>query len=242
MMRPSFPHIPQWLCNTLLVPSLFFCGQAATLAGSVPEAAVVEVVSVFEEPSHHIILANDRLSVYRVDIQATEDSRTLYHYHENDQLTVLTLDSSGFDQRLGGMAERFQAPAGTLLFTSYSAEKAVPHQILVPAGEQFGVIGIEFSGPPSPQLEKRYSAPTESDFEIPQAQVRRLQFEGDETLHPNSLMVSLGNYTLNVEEQGATTIWKAKRGDVHWVDARASASVISTVSPARLIVVTLKPR
>ena len=128
----------------------------------------------------------------------------------------------------------------TLLFTSYSAEKALPHQILVPAGEQFGVIGIEFSGPPSPQLEKRYSAPTESDFEIPQAQVRRLQFEGDETLHPNSLLVSLGDYTLNVEKQGATTIWKAKRGDVYWVDSQASAGVISTATPVRLIEVMLK--
>ena len=158
MKHTSFSHIPQRLCNTLLVPSLLFCGQAATLAVSVPEVAAVEVVSVFEEPSHQIILANDQLSVYRVDIQATQDSRTLYHYHENDQLTVLTLDSTGFDQRLGGTAERFEAPAGTLLFTSYSAEKAPPHQILVPAGEQFGVVGIEFSGPPSPQLEKRLSA------------------------------------------------------------------------------------
>ena len=242
MMHPFFPRIPQWLGNTILVTSLLFGGQATTLAGSAPETAAVETVSVFEEPSHHIILANDRLSVYRVDIQSTEDSRTLYHYHENDQLTVLTLDSSGFDQRLGGKAERFQAPAGTLLFTSYSAGKAVPHQILVPAGEQFGVIGIEFSGPPSPQLEKRYSAPNESDFEIPHAQVHRLQLEGDETLHPNSLLVSLGNHTLNVEKQGVVTVWKAKRGDVYWVDAQASAGVISTASPARLIVVTLRPR
>ena len=201
----------------------------------------VDAVSVFEEPSHRIILTNDRLSVYRVDIQAVKDTQTRYHYHVNDQLTVITIDSSGFDLRLGGEARQFSAPAGTMLFTSYSAERVSPHQIRVPAGEQFGVVGIEFFGPPSSRLEQRFSEPAEPDFEIPQAQVRRLVLEGDERLSPGTLLVSLGDYTLTVGRPGALTSWNAARGDVYWVDIGARDVKVSSTQPSRLILVTLKP-
>mgnify|MGYP001823408106 CR=1 FL=1 len=34
-------------------------------------------------------------------VMAKEDAATLFHYHEDDQLTVVTRDSSGYDQRQG---------------------------------------------------------------------------------------------------------------------------------------------
>lgn len=234
----SFFHLPQLLRNPLW-------GLALTLAAVAAPGVVSQesdAVSVFEEPNHHIIFTNDRVSVYRVDIQSQEDTHTLYHYHENDQLTVLTIDSSGFDQRLGEEAQRFEAPAGTLLFTSYSAVKSVPHQVSVPAGAQFGVVGVEFFAPASAQMEKRFSDPTEAQFDIPHAGVRRLQLEGEDGLEASTLLVSLGEYELNIEQQGGSVPWNANRGDVYWIDAQASGVKISTTQTAELIVIHLNPQ
>lgn len=235
--RSSFTYQPQ-LFRTALLASLLLATSVLQLA----VAEDIDAVSVFEEPSHKIIFTNDLLSVYRVDIQAKEDKHTLYHYHENDQLTVLTIDSSGFDQRLGEEAQRFEAPVGTLLFTSYSSVKPVPHRVSVPAGEQFGVVGVEFFAPPSEQMEKRFSAPAEAQFEIPHAKVRRLEFKGEESLASNTLLISLEDNELNIDQEDAPLTWKASRGDIYWLDNQASDARISAVEPANLIVITINPR
>jgi hypothetical protein len=202
----------------------------------------IEAVSVFEEPNHQIIFTNDQVSVYRVDIQAKEDSHTLYHYHENDQLTVLTLKSSGFDQRLGEEAKRFDAPAGTLLFTSYSAVKAIPHRVSVPAGEQFGVVGVEFFAPPSAEMEKRLSSPADAQFETPHTTVRRLELKGEEIISTNTLLISLGNHELLIEKEGPSTSWKAGRGDIYWIEDQVNRVKISSAETAKFIVIPINRR
>ena len=227
------------LVHPLTRNSAILLGSALSLAlvATNSLAEDIDPVSVFDEPNHRIIFTNDRVSVYRVDIMAKEDTATLFHYHENDQLTVLTRDSSGYDQRQGGEPERFDAPRGTMLFTVYSAVKAVPHQITVPAGEQFGVVGVEFLAAPSSDMARLVSPPDEPEFVTPRSTVQRLTLEGEAPLPAGALLVSLGDYALTVKEQDAPTDWKAARGAVYWVDSNATGATISAAEPAQLIVI-----
>jgi hypothetical protein len=233
---------PKAFIQSLTRGGAILLGSALTLvmAAMNGQAEESEPVSVFDEPNHRIIFTNDRVSVYRVDIMAKEDTATLFHYHENDQLTVVTRDSSGYDQRQGGEPERFDAPQGTMLFTVYSADQAVPHQITVPAGEQFGVVGVEFLAAPSTDMARLFSPPGEPEFITPRSAVQRLTLKGEAPLPAGALVISLGDYALTVKEQDAPTDWKAARGTVYWVDSGATGATISAAEPAQLIVIPVR--
>ena len=109
-------------CLLLLAIAGGMMGQAADLSKK-PDAKP-HVVPITEEHHHHLVLDNDYVRVFHVEVAPHEE--TLYHQHDMDYVFVTLGDSKVASERVDGKSTTLELKDGDTRFTKGGfAHKAV---------------------------------------------------------------------------------------------------------------------
>lgn len=203
-------------------------------------AAAQSAVPVEQEPAHHLVLQNEHVRVFHVQLPAGAVS--LWHVHTRDGISVRIGDATIQDEPLGGPAKTFELHRGAVSFGATPVEYT--HRVNNIGPTSFDNVYIELSG--APGNDNRNSAEPEArgpaEFENERVRVlRRVLAPGEATelhAHPaNAVAVVVTPGTLQVTQaDGTVRTLEPQPGAVQWVAAGTIHALHNTGSAPMEIV------
>jgi len=209
------------------------------------------VVSIDQEPQHHLFFENGTVRVFKVEVAA--GGRTLLHRHERDYMFVTLGDADVINARQGEPARELKLKDGDTGFTA----GGFAHVAINPAKTPFRNITIEIAKAapdPEPQPSQMLAGAGMSVtwmVDNPCAFAESIELEPGATmpLHQHQrphLAIPLSDGTLEsdiVAGSGVGTrhVIEQKAGEPRWVEGGYSHTVKNTGSkPARWVQIEIK--
>jgi len=235
------------LSMTLLLGLSLAPAAAPTAYGADTAAPAVELTA---EPSHHLVLENDRVRVFKVEV--APHSSTLVHRHRHDYLFVTLGDAHVSNEVVGKAPADLQLTDGKTGFTPGNFAHAAKNLVDTP----FRNVTVELL-----QDEKLRDAPSpwppeaEGNRELPGvrikvlflhdgARVSEIEVQPGATVprhHHDGphLVVAVSDLDLRSDIEGKGPVSSTlKAGDVKWVPGDYSHTLTNTgKSPARMVTV-----
>jgi quercetin dioxygenase-like cupin family protein len=207
------------------------------MALSGANVAAQSAVPVEQEPAHHLVLQNDRVRVFHVQLPAGAVS--LWHVHTHDGISVRIGDATIQDESLGGPAKTFELRRGAVNFGATPV--AYTHRVNNIGTTPFDNVYIELLGGPGAGSSNvaRPAAQRPAEFENERVRVlRRVLAPGEATeMHthpadavaavvmPGTLQVTQADGTIRtLEPQPGAVLWVAA-GTTHALRNTGSAPV-----------------
>jgi quercetin dioxygenase-like cupin family protein len=185
-------------------------------------------VPVEQEPHHHVVLKNDSVLVAHVVIPPGE--ATLYHTHSYDRAAIhLTNNMITFQQLNQPESEQMPAKVGEI---SASTRKGDPltHRVRNASSTPFEVIDVELLQRPA---QPSTSAAATVAAENPSARVYNWVLapgaSSPQHTHERPYLV-VAVHTLQLKmtgPDGKSSSHEMKAGDFHWVDAKATHTLVN---------------
>lgn len=193
-------------------------------------------VPVEDEPHHHVVLKNDVIIVLRVKLLPGES--TLFHTHARDRMSV-QLASTGVAEQQPSAAE---GPARTTEPGDVSAtttDQPFTHRVHNVGAADFEVLDVEFfhraASAPGPAIAK-------VEAENPSGRIYKWTLAPGATSATHShqrpyLIVSATPLVLKMTDpDGKSMTHELKAGDLHWVDAKVTHSLVNAGTTAGTII------
>ena len=219
---------------------LGLCWMALCGANAVAQSAV----PVEQEPAHHLVLQNDQVRVFHVQLPA--GAASLWHVHTHDGISVRIGDATIQDEPMDGSAKRFELHRGAV---SFGATPAVfTHRVNNIGTTPFDNVYIELLGGPGAGSSNAAgpAARRPAEFENERVRVlRRVLAPGEASemhTHPaNTVAVVVTPGKLQVTQgDGTMRTLEPQAGAVQWVASGTTHSLRNTGSaPVEIVDVEL---
>ena len=216
------------------------CCMALSSANAVAQSAV----PVEQEPAHRLVLQNEQVRVFHVQLPAGAVS--LWHVHTRDGISVRIGDATIQDEPVGGPAKTFELHRGAVSFGATPV--AFTHRVNNIGTTPFDNVYIELLGRPDAR-NGNVTAPAPrrpAEFENERVRVvRRVLAPGEASemhAHPASTVaVVVTPGTLQVTQgDGAMRTLEPQAGAVQWVASGTTHSLRNTGStPVEIVDVEL---
>lgn len=214
------------------------------MALSGANVAAQSAVPVEQEPAHRLVLQNDQVRVFHVQLPAGAVS--LWHVHTHDGISVRIGDATIRDESLGGPAKTFELRRGAVNFGATPV--AYTHRVNNIGTTPFDNVYIELLGGPGAGSSNaaRSAAQRPAEFENERVRVlRRVLAPGEAAemhTHPaNAVAVVVTPGTLQVTQaDGTMRTLEPQAGAVLWVATGTTHALRNTGSaPVEIVDVEL---
>jgi quercetin dioxygenase-like cupin family protein len=214
------------------------------MALSGANVAAQSAVPVEQEPAHHLVLQNDQVRVFHV--QLPPGAVSLWHVHTHDGISVRIGDATIQDEPLVGPAQTFELRRGAVNFGATPV--AFTHRVNNIGATPFDNVYIELLGGPGAGSGNAAgtAARRPAEFENERVRVlRRVLAPGEATemhTHPaNAVAVVVTPGTLQVTQaDGTMRTLEPQAGAVLWVVAGTTHALRNTGSaPVEIVDVEL---
>ena len=206
------------------------CCVALISANAVAQSAV----PVEQEPAHRLVLQNEQVRVFHV--QLAPGAVSLWHIHTHDGISVRIGDATIQDEALEGPAKTFELRRGAVNFGATPA--AFTHRVNNIGTTPFDNVYIELLGGPGTG-KRAAAAPRPAEFENDRVRVvRRVLAPGEASeMHthpadtvavvvtPGKLQVTHGDGTMRTLEPQAGAVQWVAAGTTHALRNTGSAPV-----------------
>jgi mannose-6-phosphate isomerase-like protein (cupin superfamily) len=193
------------------------CCMALSSANAVAQPAV----PVEQEPAHRLVLQNEHVRAFHVEVPAGAVS--LWHIHTHDGISVRIGDATIQDEPLDGPAKTFELRRGEASFGATPA--AFTHRVRNVGNTPFDNVYIELLGRPGAGSSDAGAARRPAEFENERVRVvRRVLAPGEATethMHvANAVAVVVTPGRLQVtQDDGSVRTLEPQAGAVQWVAA-----------------------
>jgi beta-alanine degradation protein BauB len=182
--------------------------------------AAPKVVPITEEQHHHLVLDNDYVRVFHVEVPP--HSETLYHQHDMDYVFVTLGDSKVASERVDGKSTTLELKDGDTRFT----KGGFAHKAVNLSDKPFVNVTIEMKRPADAKWNASGSFPNSLNVgkELLKADgVTCMDHEFESgidqlPIHGHVLMVAMKPVLISTLSSGSKTL---NVGDILWLDAPA---------------------
>ena len=130
---------------------LMICLVAALSLAQAPKPDTPKVVPIVEEPSHHLVLENEYVRVFQVEVPP--HSETKYHQHDRDYIFVTLGDSVVESTRLNEKPVKLELKDGETRFT----KGRFAHKAVNLSDKPFRNVTVEFKNKAADAKVENYS-------------------------------------------------------------------------------------
>jgi quercetin dioxygenase-like cupin family protein len=215
-----------------------------TLIAGVSATAFAQdtAVPVEQETRHRTVLKNDYVQVFRVTLAPGESTGT--HIHAHDDVAVRLSDATVTSDTPGEPAGAPQAANAGFVSSRANDRKPLTHRVRNVGKTPFDVLDVQIlkrpDGPPAPPI----AAPA---AENPQMRAYRYELAPGAASAPHTharpyLLVAATDMNLRMTSpDGAAMTHPVKAGDIHWVDAAVTHTLVNDGrEPGVLVEIELK--
>lgn len=210
-------------------------------------ASAQSVVSIEQEPAHRLVLQNEKVRVFDVELPPGADS--LWHVHRYDGISVRLADATVADESQDGQAETLHLRQGAVAFGATPTPRT--HRVRNAGETTFRNIYIELLTDDDVGKDRPGTAAVatdrRADFENDRVRVlRRILAPGESTpVHTHSssgiaVPVTEGRLEISYPEATARTL-DVKAGAVQWIRSGTTHALKNVgAAPIEIVDVELK--